>query len=267
MPRSSVTLVAGSPGVGKTTWIQQQLQTTQNGVYLRLGAESLPIDDTRVAANDWGERPPSPLPLTVASPDQMDSLLVDRPDAPVIYIELDFSLDPATVQLPIASREYQRVALVSPGADPTLWRPWAGTLIPGAPSHAKTTPSAQACLQVWRSPLTGQIFDPASIDTFWYELTHAAYGSVQRAKGIFDLADGRACYADFVAGLPPASLQELDLPLWYEGRPTRFSGIEICGAQLAQPEIAQTLKDCGLDDAAIAHYQTQIRAALGVEAP
>ncbi len=34
------------------------------------------------------------------------------------------------------------------------------------------------------------MLDPASLDVLWYELTHGAYGMVQRAKGIFDLADG-----------------------------------------------------------------------------
>ncbi|MCY7393467.1 MAG: GTP-binding protein, partial [Leptolyngbyaceae cyanobacterium CAN_BIN12] len=125
--------------------------------------------------------------------------------------------------------------------------------------------------QIWRSLLTGQVLDLASLNTFWYELTHAAYGKLHRAKGIFDLADGRSMHFDFVAGLPKpdrpeTDRTELDLPLWIEGRPDRFGGIEVIGEALDQRAIAQTLTDCCLDDAAIAYYQAQISEALGEEA-
>ncbi|MEG4446349.1 hypothetical protein QUB47_31550 [Microcoleus sp. AT9_B5] len=53
-------------------------------------------------------------------------------------------------------------------------------------------------LSIWRSPASGQVLDPASLDLFWYqEMTQGAYGKVHRAKGIFDIADGRSFYFDF----------------------------------------------------------------------
>lgn len=125
-----------------------------------------------------------------------------------------------------------------------------------------------------RSILTGQVIDSASLETFWYELTHGAYGQVQKAKGIFTLVDGRVLQLDFVAGLPkdapeiipeiiPETITtELSLPPCTKGRPDQFSGVEIIGFNLDRAGINQTLEDSCLDDQAIAHYQAQIQEQL-----
>jgi hypothetical protein len=125
-----------------------------------------------------------------------------------------------------------------------------------------------------RSILTGQIIDGASLETFWYELTHGAYGKVQKAKGIFTLVDGRVLQLDFVAGLPkdapeitseitPETITtELPLPPCTKGRPDHFSGLEIIGFNLDRAGIAQTLEDSCLDDQAIAYYQEQIQEQI-----
>jgi G3E family GTPase len=115
---------------------------------------------------------------------------------------------------------------------------------------------------LWRSALPGQVLDSASLNTVWYELTQGAYGTIQRAKGIFDVADGRSLYFDFVAGLAEPTYLELNLPRWLNGRPDRFSGIEVVGEALDQEVIAQTLKDCCLEEQAIAYYQQQIKDSL-----
>jgi G3E family GTPase len=95
----------------------------------------------------------------------------------------------------------------------------------------------------------------------WYELTNGAYGTVQRAKGVYDLADGRSFYFDFVAG-HEKKYQELNLPLWLEGRPDRFSGMEVIGINLDREAIGDTLRDCCLSDEAIAYYQAQTKQSL-----
>jgi len=106
------------------------------------------------------------------------------------------------------------------------------------------------------------VLDPASLNTFWYELTNGAYGTVQRAKGIFDVADGRSLYFGFVMGLAETTYLELNLPLWCNGRPDRFSGIEVVGEALDQEAIAETIKACCLEDPVIAYYQQQIKNSL-----
>jgi len=97
------------------------------------------------------------------------------------------------------------------------------------------------------------------------ELTGDAYGQVQRVKGIFELPDGRAFYVDFVEGLPGIEYTELSIPRWLEGRPDRFSGIEVVGWNLEQKIIAQTLLAGCLSDGAIAHYQEQYKALIQCE--
>ncbi len=86
-----------------------------------------------------------------------------------------------------------------------------------------------------------------------------------------------ALYFDFVAGLADPTYLELNLPRWLNGRPVsealrrnRFSGIEVVGEALDQEarseadpfRIAQTLKDCCLEEQAIAYYQQQIKDSL-----
>ena len=114
--------------------------------------------------------------------------------------------------------------------------------------------------ELWRSPLTGRVFDAPSLDEILIELTGDAYGQVQRVKGIFELPDGRAFHVDFVKGLPGIEYTELGIPRWLEGRPDRFSGIEVVGWNLERKIIAQTLLDGCLSDEVIAHYQQQYKA-------
>lgn len=258
MQLPNIILVAGFPGVGKTTWIQQQLSNTQSATYLNLGSGTVPIDATALATEVPGL-------VGIADEDLSDFLQLNANHSP-IYIEIGFQIDLATLVLPVESARCQKVVVVPPDADITEWKEWAEKFVVGAETRWQGDRP-----QIWRSRLTGQVLDLASLNTFWYELTHAAYGKLHRAKGIFDLADGRSMHFDFVAGLPnpdrpETDRTELDLPLWSEGRPDRFSGIEVIGEALDQRAIAQTLTDCCLDDAVIAYYQAQIREALGEEA-
>ena len=258
MQSPNIILVAGFPGVGKTAWIQQQLNNTQSATYLNLGAGTVPIDATVLATEFPG--------LVALADEQLSEFLQLSANHSPIYIELGFQIDLTSLVLPVDSTHYQRVVVVPPGAHQAEWEQWSEVFVVGAEIHWQCDQP-----QIWRSLLTGQVLDLASLNTFWYELTHAAYGKLHRAKGIFDLADGRSMHFDFVAGLPKpdrpeTDRTELDLPLWIEGRPDRFGGIEVIGEALDQRAIAQTLTDCCLDDAAIAYYQAQIREALGEEA-
>lgn len=182
--------------------------------------------------------------LTVLSEEQLALLqeptFVEYP----IYIELGFHLDLKSLVFPVRIGNYRRVAVISPDADASEWHDWADTIVSGA--NAKVN---LAVPHLWRSVLTGEVLDWASLQTFWYELIHGAYGKVRRAKGIFDVADGRSLSFNFVAGLAESDSIELDLPLWSVGRPDRFSGIELVGEQLDERAISETLQDCCLDDA------------------
>lgn len=239
-------IVAGSPGAGKTTWIQQQLaQHTHAAIYWCPGAMAVDL-------------------ITLGAQFPKVQLLTDGEEArllePVVedtiaYIEIGLHLDLASVSDLLKLLPYQKIAVLPPNAPPTEWHSWADQVVEGIESNIPKTGS-----QIWRAPLTEEVLDLGSLEMFWYELTAGAYGTVQRSKGVFDVADGRSLHFDFVAG--NSTYTELSLPLWSKGRPTRFSGMEAIGENLDQETMAQTLKDCCLPDQIIEHYQQQIRESL-----
>jgi hypothetical protein len=104
------------------------------------------------------------------------------------------------------------------------------------------------------------VFDPPSLDALLIELTGGAYGQVCRMKGIFEMPNGRAFHVDCVEGLLGVEYTELNLPRWLEGRPSRFSGIEVVGWGLGREAIAQTLLDGCLSDAALTQYHQHYQA-------
>lgn len=249
----TIIAVAGPPGSGKTTWIRQRLQGQEQPCgYLAPGLGNVPVDPARIGyCNPW---------VTVVEETQMATVLAALPEAAQIYVELGFQLDlrsPLCTTLPD-----HRVAVLPsvseldspPGtAESTaLWSAWAEEIVTGTPADsAVRVPTPE----IWRAPLTGQVFDPPSLDEVLIELTGGAYGAVQRLKGIFELPDGRAFHVDFVSSLTGLEYTELPIPRWLTGRPQRFSGIEIVGAQLMSDVIRQTLLDCCITTEAITQYQ------------
>jgi hypothetical protein len=191
---------------------------------------------------------------------RIPQVLADLPDQALVYLELGFHLD-LTAPL-LASLPCHRVAVLPAGLQTSEWHDWADEVIVGndiAVSAPDNLP------ELWRSPLTGRVFDAPSLDEILIELTGSAYGQVQRVKGIFELPDGRAFYVDFVEGLSGIEYTELNIPRWLEGRPDRFSGIEVVGWNLERETIAQTLLAGCLSDSAIAHYQEQYKALIASE--
>ncbi|MEM0980825.1 MAG: GTP-binding protein, partial [Cyanobacteria bacterium P01_H01_bin.58] len=175
-----------------------------------------------------------------------------------VYFELGFQLETAMPLL--ETLPHRRIALVADENRDAGWQLWADAVIRGNSS----TLDLQSA-QLWRAPLSGQVFDPPSLDTFWQELVQGAYGEVHRAKGIFELADGQAFHLDFVNSLPGSAYTELNLPRWVQGRPQRFSGIEVVGQGLDEGAIAATLKDCYLSDSLLAAHQATIKDSIPLE--
>jgi len=243
-----ITAVAGLPGVGKTNWIRQQF-TEQPTLYFS-PATRVGIDRTRLATEF-----PHVQFLADDQQAQFWNLLASGVTA---YLELGYHLDLAKLSPILDTLNCYRVAIVPAGGDAD-WKEWADEIVEGSSTATKAT-------ALWVANTTGHVIDPDSLAVFWYELTQGAYGTVSRAKGIFELADGLSVYGDFVAGMQPQEFDELNLPRWLEGRPQRLSGIEVWGNQLNEDAIAQTFQDCCLSDAAIRHYQQQVKEMLIEEA-
>ncbi|MGQ9867007.1 MAG: GTP-binding protein [Pseudanabaenaceae cyanobacterium] len=231
-----VILVAGTPGSGKTTFIAEQLRR-QEGRSFYSTANPVPINSA------W---------LRAEFPDLglVEGAETWAEEAGTLWVEVGFHQKLAAVTAHWAKHQPERRAWVAAGVDPTPWQEWGATIytVP-TPLPPLTRP------QAWRVPLAGQVLDPPSLHTFWQELTAGAYGTVIRAKGICELPDGQAWAVDFAWGHPDSRYRVLPWPRWLQGRPDRFSGLEVVGEHLQTEALAATLTDCLLTDAVLAQYQ------------
>lgn len=253
MNASKIIVIAGIAGSGKTTWIHQQLSvispvSSKNVLYFSPGVGNVPIDQKRLAAE-------FPF-LQVFSDGQEAEFFQLLESAELALIEQGFYLENNSVEQVLYGLNYKKVALIPPQINDSEYHAWANEVVKGADVNTNVAHN-----QLWRVPMTGQVVDENSIYEFWYEISQSAYGSVTRAKGIFDVADGRSLYGDFVAGTPSTPFMELDLPRHLDGRPKRFSGLEIVG-EFDETALKQTLEDCCLADAMILQYQQQVKQYL-----
>ncbi|MEB3216854.1 MAG: GTP-binding protein [Nostocales cyanobacterium 94392] len=283
-----IKVVAGLAGSGKTAWIHQQIQDTKsvdddNIIYFSPGTGNVSIDKNRIAADFPG--------IQVFSDTQEVELLKRIPEAKAVYIELGFYLDLESLSPILNDLSYGTVAVLPPHLKDSEYHAWADEVISGVPIISlplENYRSRSVSLQgenknrrdaenteergkerlvilnkhLWRVGTDTQVIDEDSLEEFWYELTHGAYGNVSRAKAIFDVNDGRSIYCDFVAGIPQAGFLELNLPRHLEGRPQRFSGIEVVGESLDEVMLKQTLSDCFLSDLLIKQFQQQVKQML-----
>ena len=246
-----INVVAGPAGSGKTAWIHQQIQDTtvedRNIIYFSPGTGNISIDKNRIAA-DFPQ-------IQVFRDTQKAELLKAITEAKAVYIELGFYLE-LEVSAILENLPYRAVAVLPPHLKDSQYHAWADEIIPGIELETDSSN------HLWRVAADAQVIDEDSLAEFWYELTHGAYGDVTRAKAIFDVNDGRSIYCDFVTGIPQADFLELNLPRYLEGRPQRFSGIEVAGENLDEATLKQTLSDCFLSDSLIKQYQQQVQQML-----
>ncbi|NJM87335.1 MAG: GTP-binding protein [Hydrococcus sp. RU_2_2] len=245
-----ITAIAGLPGSGKTHWIREQIaKTTLPVLYFSPQTDSVPIDATYLQS----EFPN----LLVLSSGEEDKLFTAAKESRV-YLELPWYLDLSAIEPLLQQLDCHRVAMMSQALQNTGFEAWADEVIPGNNYEARINGQ----IQIHRGVLSGEILDFASLSVFWYELICGAYGEISRVKGIFEIADGQCIYGKVLKGIPPQEFEALNLPVWLEGRPQRFSGFEIVGCNLDKEEISQTLQDCLIPEAAIAHYQQQVKESL-----
>jgi len=172
-------------------------------------------------------------------------------------MELGFYLDLRSPLL--TSFPCHRVAVVPPETESSPWQNFADETVTG---NSVLSFESEQFPQIWNTSLTGQVFDPPSLETIWMEITSGAYGQVQRAKGLFELPDGALIQMDFVDALPGSEYRELNVPRWLEGRPNRFSGMEVVGWNLEESTIKQILLDSCLSDHALSQYQSYYKETI-----
>ncbi len=252
-----ITAISGLPGSGKTEWIRKQIaQKQEEAVYFSPQTASFPIDDLRLQSRESKVR--------VFFTGGIEELSKFAQTGGEVYLELPWHLDLLASESLLQKLNCHRVAIISSPEDCFEWQSWADEIVfnyrPGIDQWLSRLEKHQ--LKIQQALLRGEVLDFASLETFWQELIEGAYGEVFRAKGIFDLAQGECIYGEFSCGLPLQEFESLQLPLNLNGRPERFSGLEIIGDNLDQEAIADTLGDCCLSDEAIFYYQQQIKQSL-----
>lgn len=254
--------VSGPPGSGKTHWIRECLAKSdgQPSRYFSPQTDSMPIDSICIDTE---------FSQVEIIGQTKEGNLFDASEA-ATYIELPWHLDLSSIEPQLQKLNCHRVAVLPSGSNLSAlnkeWQTWADEVVFGNTAQIpEWERSATNPPQVHRALLRGEIFDFASLAVFWFELIQGAYGEAIRAKGIFDIISGESIYGDFVAGTVNREFMALELPRWLDGRPQRFSGLEIVGWDLNREAIAQTIEDCSVPETHIAHYQEQMKQSLDVE--
>ncbi|NJM57345.1 MAG: hypothetical protein HC857_07825 [Synechococcales cyanobacterium RU_4_20] len=266
--------IAGAPGSGKTSWIAQAIESSEEfsqkpALYWPMGGAGVPLD-ALFLASQCGER------LEIISEAEPALVTAALEQGRSVYVEVDNSVDLTQLQFP-AGMPLERIGLQLQGWRSQVLEDWSDRLVPSPmispslatsslatpspttlPSPPSPTPFAQA-QQICAVTLTGQVFDPPSLDVFWQELVGGAYGSVQRAKGIFCLADGSIFYFSFVTGLE-STYTRLQVEPCFVGRPQYPSGLESVGHELNGDAILATLQACLLSDELLQQHQEQMKA-------
>ncbi len=252
----TIIAITGPPGVGKTHWILRCLEHHQEHQirYWSPCTDILPIDAICIQTS---------FPAVDILEKGEDSQALIGFDG-VTYIELPWYLDLEKIESVLSSLNCYRVAILPRDSEFEPWQNWADEVHWGnAIAYFSTSKDLKDLgLQIHRGQLAGEVLDFDSLAVFWFELLQGAYGQVIRAKGIFDITTGESIYGDFVSGCINPEFLALDLPQWFKGRPERFSGLEICGYCLQKEAIAQTIKDCCLDDQQLHYYQQQIQSSI-----
>ncbi|MEA5411999.1 ATPase [Synechococcus sp. BA-120 BA3] len=238
---SGVVLVSGPPGCGKTSWILSRLQEHRGPrAYRRL---------------DGVDPEGHPLALD-GGLDQ--AFLHDQ--IPGLHELAGGSQDPAAdgegllafIELPLFQPEIpQRLAFgLRPdrhlhfGRDSEL--PRQDTLEFGA-------------LASWSLDLAQEVWDPASLNSFWFELVNGAYGDVYRAKALVNPPDGRGFLFNWMVSCSGTQFLPLQSVASSYGRPMRLSRLVVQGKDLDTAGLQSTIVDCLLSDAVLELQQAPRR--------
>jgi G3E family GTPase len=114
-------------------------------------------------------------------------------------------------------------------------------------------------LEAWHTSLSGFVWDPNSLSSFWFELVNGAYGDVYRAKGLMNLPDGRAFFCNWMVSQESSQFLPLNTTASPLGRPNRTSELVVQGKALNPEGIQATINDCLLADDVLAMQQQQLQ--------
>jgi hypothetical protein len=242
---NGVVLVSGPPGCGKTGWILSRLLEHRGPrAYRRLEG----VDpEGRPQALDGGLDRAF---LHDRIPDLRE--LGDGFQAPAPDPAADGEGLLAFIELPLLQPEIpERIA---PGLRPDRHLhfgrddelPRQDTLAFGA-------------LASWCLDLAQAVWDPASLNSLWFELVNGAYGDVYRAKALVNLPDGRGFFFNWMVSCSGTQFLPLESVAPPHGRPGRLSRLVVQGKDLDTASLEASVSDCLLSDAVLELQQAPRR--------
>lgn len=250
---SPTLLISGPPGCGKTSWILNRIRNHRGPcAFLRLVGYP---DEGLLQARDGGIdlawlQDQYPGLLDLADPDQA---LAPRPANLLALIELPQFQPPADSGLAGVDRRVipQLEAMhLSPDEHLHFGR---DDLLPRQDTLDFNS------LQALERNLAGSVWDPPSLNSFWFELVNGAYGEVYRAKALMNLPDGRSFFFNWIVSQEGTQFQPLERVAPPEGRPQRLSRLVVQGKHLDAAGIEATIADCLLSDAVLELQQAPQR--------
>jgi len=250
---SQVWLISGSPGCGKTNWILNTFKNhSGNCGYIRLGGYSeINLEQAINSKIDFAflkDQIPNLLDLSISnsiSEKDKEKILIII-EFPQFFIPKSQGINGVDLRIINELEKYnlQPNRYLHFGRDPEL--------------SIKDTLDFRAIESI-SLDLKKHIWDPASLNTFWFELVNGAYGDVYRAKALMNLPDGRYILFNWIVSQQGSQYQTLNQVAPLNGRPERCSEIVIQGKNLNFESIKSTIHNCLLNDAVLDHHQTSLK--------
>ena len=247
-----VWLISGPPGCGKTSWILGKLKKHNSSCgYLRLpgfSENSLEhADSNEIDSVFLKDQIPQLIDLSKSS----DQLFTDQ-DGLLLFIELpQFYLPKESGLAGIDRRvinQLENLKLLPDrylhfGRDNEL--PIVDTL-----DFEK--------IESLSINLNETVWDPPSLNTFWFELVNGAYGDVYRAKALMNIIDGRFMFFNWIVSRNGSQFLQLNNFAPPKGRPQRISQLIIQGRNLNFVSIKSTVNLCLVNDDVLQFHQASL---------
>ena len=247
-----VWLISGPPGCGKTSWILDRLKKHNSSCgFLRLsGFSENSLEQANTNEIDYVFLK-TQIPQLIDLSKSSDQLCNDQ-DGLLLFIELpQFYLPQESGLAGIDRRVINQLENLKLIPDRYLHFGRDNEL----PDHDTLNFEKIESLSI---NLNETVWDPPSLNTFWFELVNGAYGDVYRAKALMNIIDGRFMFFNWIVSRNGSQFLQLNNFAPPKGRPQRISQLIIQGRNLDFVGIKSTVNLCLLNDAVLQFHQASL---------